>query len=44
MNSEAGQLTMFLCWEVMAKDTHRGRLLLPISPPYSIIPTVKFTM
>ncbi len=31
-------------WEVMAKDTHRGHLLLHISPPYCIIPTVTFTM
>jgi hypothetical protein len=28
----------------MAKDTHRCRLLLRISPPYCIIPTVTFTM
>ncbi len=31
-------------WEVMAKVTHRGRLLLRISPPYCIIPTVTFTI
>jgi hypothetical protein len=31
-------------WEVIAKDTHRGRLLLGISPPYCIIPTVMFTL
>jgi hypothetical protein len=31
-------------WEVIAKDTHRGRLLLRISPSYCIIPTVTFTM
>jgi hypothetical protein len=30
--------------EVMAKDMHRGCLLLRISPPYCIIPTVTFTM
>jgi hypothetical protein len=30
--------------EVMAKDTHRGHLLLRISPPYCIIPTVMFTL
>jgi hypothetical protein len=28
--------------EVMAKDTHRGHLLLCIMPPYCIIPTVTF--
>jgi hypothetical protein len=31
-------------WEVMAKDMHRGCLLLCITPPYCIIPTVTFTM
>jgi hypothetical protein len=30
--------------EVMAKDMHRGRLLLRISPPYCIILTVTFTL
>ncbi len=28
----------------MAKDTHRGHLLLHITPPYCIIPTVTFSM
>ncbi len=34
----------FVSREVMAKDTHRGCLLLHISPPYCIIPTVRFMM
>ncbi len=36
--------TTKLLREVMAKDTHIGRLLLRISPPYCIIPTVTFMM
>ncbi len=35
---------VFLKREVMAKDMHRGCLLLRISPPYCIIPTVTFMM
>jgi hypothetical protein len=35
---------LVLSWEVMAKDTHRGCLLLHISPPYCILPTVTFMM
>ncbi len=42
--SHIGFMPVIFSREVMAKDMHRGCLLLRISPPYCIIPTVTFTL